>query len=196
LAAVRVPAPGSRGESLCVCVGADGGLEVASPAAGGRAAVAALRFHPSPLGLDWWLVPRHASLAINGVAPLPLAALEPGDLLSVGPAWWLVASLWEPEPGPAPAELAEKQCPVCGGALALAPVCQCPCGRYYHLESPGASPADDEVLNCYLAGPCGLCGRQPTLEPVLWPDPPDKLFSAEDGSTPARSAGRVERQTQ
>jgi hypothetical protein len=58
--------------------------------------------------------------------------------------------------------------------LGSPPVCHCPCGRYYHLESPGTN--DDQGLSCYLAGPCGLGRRQSTLEPVLWPEPPTKLL--------------------
>jgi hypothetical protein len=179
---VRVPPPGAGAGTLSVRLGDDGSLTVTpardadqAPQPGRCAPIAELKIRSTPLGLDWWLAPRHPSLAVNGVAPLPLAALEPGDLLSSGAAWWLVASLWTAEPRPAPAELAGRQCPVCGGPLSAANVCQCPCGRFYHLEAPDAGD-NEQVLNCYLAAPCGLCGRQPTLEPTFWPEPAESLF--------------------
>lgn len=182
--AVRVPPPARRGGHLSLHWDGGGSLTIGPAqhdgAGSGRPGVMAeLWFHAEGTVAGWWLAPRERkSLAINGVPPLPLAALEPGDLLSVGPAWWLVTSPWAAEPQPAPEELSQRPCPVCGGALGLAPVAQCTCGRYYHLESPGAE--GDDVLNCFLSGPCGLCNRQPTLDEILWPEPPAKLFDIEE----------------
>ena len=160
----------------------DGGtLRAATPAedeAGSWELLAELAARPTAAGPAWWLAPRCEALTINGAVPLPLAALEGGDLLAAGSHWWLVATEWAPEPMAAPADLADKPCPVCGGALKLAPVCRCPCGRYYHLESPQTADGG-QALNCDLAGPCGLCGRRPSLEPVLFPEPPAKLLSQE-----------------
>jgi hypothetical protein len=144
-------------------------------------AFATVMARPTSAGSGWWLVPSCDGLTINGVVPLPLSALEAGDLLAVGSDWWLVVSQWTAEPAPAPAELADKPCPVCGGTLRLAPVCRCRCGRYYHLEAP-QNPDDGQALNCYLAGPCGLCSRPPSLEPMLSPEPPAKLLNQETTS--------------
>jgi len=130
-----------------------------------------------PLG---YLIPRQGELRLDGVAPLTLAMLHPGTLLSIGARRWFVTTQWQPEPSPAPAELAERKCPVCGGELKLAPVVQCTCGRYYHLEKPDAA-ASEPVLNCFLAGACGLCNRPPSLEPVLTPEPPEKLMDVVSG---------------
>jgi len=124
---------------------------------------------------SWWLIPRSAMVSINGVQPFPLAALDRGVLLTFGGHRWLVASQWAPTPCPAPQSVANRDCPVCGGALSLAPVIQCPCGRYYHLENPG--DADNPgLLNCYLSGACGMCGREPSLKPQLLPTPDEKLL--------------------
>ncbi len=73
------------------------------------------------------MLPHNASLTVN-VAPRADVGgpLEGGDLLAAGTHWWLAADESAPEPAAAPAELADKPCPVCGGALKLAPVCRCP----------------------------------------------------------------------
>src|SRR5207249_3585639 len=134
-----------------------------------------LFLQPSTNGPLCHVVARHPNLRIDGFAPLPLATLSPGSLVHLGEASWFVTARWQPAPGPAPPELAERKCPVCGGELKLAPVLQCICGRYVHLEKPDA-PAGVDVLNCALAGPCGLCNRPPRLEPLLSPEPPDKLL--------------------
>lgn len=178
---VRIPPPGSRNGRVGMLRSGGHGLRFAPVDASvdaGTDLLAELKLGDSPSGVTWWLAPRVPALTINGLAPLPLAALEAGDLLAVGPQHWFVAALWIVQPQPAPDSLADRPCPVCGGALSLAPVCQCPCGRYYHLEKPGASD-DEDALNCYLAGPCGLCGREPTLDPQLLPDPPERLFDVE-----------------
>jgi len=139
------------------------------------ARVADLLLRDSTSGPLCYLVPRDQALFLDGVKPLPLAALTPGSLLSLGPRRWLVTMRCQPKPAPASAELAERKCPVCGGELKLAPIVQCPCGRYYHLEKPDAGAGED-VLNCYLASACGLCNRPPSLAPVLVPEPPEKLL--------------------
>jgi len=182
-APLRLPPVAAPVEGVGLWRDGRGALRVAPPdeppveeEAGRWEMLAVLAARQAAAGPTWWVMPRHAALMINGAAPLPLAMLEAGDLLTVGSHWRLVAGEWAPEPAPAPADAADKPCPVCGGALKLAPVCRCPCGRYYHLESPQA--ADAQALNCYLAGPCGLCGRRPSLEPVLFPEPLLKLSSS------------------
>jgi hypothetical protein len=192
---VHVPTPVQGNTVVGLGLDQEGGLAVAAPAASGESGspgrlslVAELLGQAAQANPSWWLVPRSPALLINGMRPLPLASLQAGDLLAAGAGSWLVTSQWSPEPLPAPAELADRPCPVCGGALRLAPVCQCPCGRFYHLESPAAKDGD-QLLNCYLAGPCGLCGRLPTLEPVLLLEPPEKLWDQDTAeqsvSTPA-----------
>jgi hypothetical protein len=119
---------------------------------------------------EWDLITCSEQLAVNGLPCLPLVALEPGDLLAIGERFWLISSLWQPEAVEAPAELRDKPCPVCGGELGLAPVVQCGCGRWAHLEKPSA-PDDQDALNCYLAaGRCGGCGRVASLEPQIFPE--------------------------
>ena len=125
---------------------------------------------------------------LNGARTLPLAVIDAGDLLTLGAATWFLASEWTPEPQAAPPELADRPCPVCGGELKLAPVVRCVCGRYAHLEDRSA-PGDPQLLNCYLAGPCGVCQRAPSLNSVLVPEPPDKLLDESD-ETPAPAAPR------
>lgn len=127
----------------------------------------------------WWLIPRNSDLMINGSHPLPIAAVEPGQLMSWGRNTWMVTTVWTPEPITVPEKLAEQQCPVCGGPLGAAPVIMCGCGRYYHLENPEV-PDDPNALNCYLrAGACGLCKREPVLTPQLVPEPHERLFDPE-----------------
>jgi len=128
---------------------------------------------------EWLLLRRDRALQVNGIPVLPVASLEPGYLLALGSQRWLVASLWKPTPRPAPAAVMNSDCPVCGAPLSAAPVVQCPCGRYMHLEKPD-EPNDPQALNCYLlAGTCGLCGRPPSLEPSLLPEPDETLVAAE-----------------
>lgn len=156
----------------------DGGTLAVTPAGetnDSARLIAELYMHPSTNGPVGYLIPRDRSLLVDGATPLPVAAVNPGSLLAVGRAGWLVTTRWQAVPGPAPAGVAERNCPVCGGPLKLASVVQCLCGRWYHLEKPGAAEGE-AVLNCLLAGPCGLCNREPSLEPVLYPEPPDKLL--------------------
>ncbi len=128
---------------------------------------------------QWLLTPLSEELLHNGIRPLPLAIIEPGEVLAFEGQCWLTSELWQPTPAPAPEKIAEKECPVCGGALKLAPVIQCPCGRYYHLEHP-ETPDDPQALNCYLtAGMCGLCERKPSLDPQFLPLPPEELIPQE-----------------
>lgn len=142
-------------------------------------AVALLRAAGRSEDRAWYLIARDGDLAVNGLCPpLPLIRLDPGAVLSLGRHGWLVTAMWEPKPVAAPADLADKPCPVCGGPLRLAPVVQCVCGRWTHLERPDASHAPD-ALNCYLvSGACGACGRSATLEPQISPEPPQKLLPA------------------
>lgn len=142
--------------------------------------IASLLYRPSANGNSLWLLtPLSDHVIHNGIRPLSLAILEPGDVLAFEHRSWLTSELWQPTPGPAPASVAEKECSVCGGPLHLAPVIQCPCGRYYHLERP-ETPEDPQALNCYLtAGMCGLCERKPSLDPQFLPVPPAELISQE-----------------
>lgn len=123
----------------------------------------------------WVFVVCASNVALNGSSPLAVALVEPGGLLAIGDRCWLISSLWQPEPVDAPAELRDKPCPVCGGDLGLAPVVQCGCGRWTHLEN-AAAPHDKDALNCFIApGTCGGCGRPALLKPQLFPEVSDRL---------------------
>jgi hypothetical protein len=175
-----LPQPVGEPRAVVLLADTEAGIAIAPAGEGGGQAhpasgapVAELWCQKAAADVEWWLVPRSPELLVNGITPLPLARLDGGDLLALGPRWWYVTSEWAPEAVDAPAELAERPCPVCGAALSFAKVCQCACGRYYHLEQPGAAD-DGEVLNCYLSAPCNLCGREPSLEPRLVPEPPEQ----------------------
>lgn len=129
---------------------------------------------------NWFFVPASRRLGINGVTPpLPAVLLQPGTLLSLADEFWIVSSLWSPEPIDAPPDLAEKECPVCGLELKCSPVAACLCGNYMHLESPN-QPDDPEALNCYLTkGICGSCQRPTSLEPQTVPEIPETLLAFE-----------------
>ena len=160
----------------------DEGAQAAAGQQGDGEVVAVLWATGSGATAAWYLLPRSERLAINGLCPpLPLARLEPGGLLGVGRECWMVAAVWQPQPMPAPPELAAKKCPVCGGPLSLAPVVQCgECGRWTHLERPD-EPNSTEALNCFLAGGmCGECKRPASLAPQITPEPPEKLLSVAD----------------
>jgi hypothetical protein len=184
---------GADGPPLDLLLGPEGSPRLAPASQQAGESLAVLRGQPSSAGVVWWLVARSPALAVNGSRPLPLTALQPGDLVTVGAdVCWLVVEEWAASPSPAPPELAGRPCPVCGGELGCAPVCRCVCGCYAHLEEPGA-PDPAKVLNCYLSGPCSLCGRRPTLEPVLVPEPSEKLLGPDEpmcvgraGPDPAR----------
>jgi hypothetical protein len=139
--------------------------------------VATLKLAGAGAEKAWYLIPQDDELAVNGFCPpLPLVRLDEGDFLTWGPRAWLVAAYWRPGPGPAPAELAEKRCPVCGGELRLAPVVQCACGTWKHLERPD-EPESKDALNCYLAGGKCACGRQPVMRPEISTELPEKLLA-------------------
>jgi len=127
----------------------------------------------------WYLAPRSQRLQVNGHRPYPLARLEPGMLLSIGSDFWLVAKVWQPQPRPAPEELADRCCPVCGAKLSIAPVVQCggpDCGRWTHYERP--DEPDGEFLNCFLAtDTCPDCDQPVMAEATLVPEPHDKLLT-------------------
>jgi len=129
----------------------------------------------------WYGVPQTTDVGVNSLGrPFPLFRLEPGTLFSVGQHCWWVTEAWQLKPQPAPPEIAESPCPVCGSKLSVAPVVHCPgqnCGRWTHLEQPGS----EEALNCYLlSDKCGGCLHPTTLEPVLVPEPPEQLFPSSD----------------
>jgi hypothetical protein len=129
---------------------------------------------------EWLLLRRDRAVQVNGIAVLPVTILEPGSLISAGKKRWLVASIWTPTPRPAPGAVKDVDCPVCGAPLSVAPVVQCPCGRYMHFERPD-QPEDAQALNCYvLAGSCGICGRTSSLTPSLLPAPDETLVAEED----------------
>ncbi len=133
---------------------------------------------------SWYLVPLSDELAVNGVAPLlSICRIEPGSLIAYRDWCWFAAQRLAPTPVEAPADMAEKTCPVCDGELKLAPVVQCTCGRWTHLERPDV-PEDPEALNCFLsARQCGLCHKPASLKPVLVPEPSARLLpplSSED----------------
>ena len=145
--------------------------------------IARLLYRESNANSKWLFAPSSDGIVHNGIRPLPLAIVEPGDVLAFGKLSWLTSELWRPVPALAPEAVAEKECSVCGAALKLAAVIQCPCGRYYHLERP-EQPDDPEALNCYLtAGMCGLCQRKPSLDPQFLPVPPEELISPDDLET-------------
>src|SRR5438874_1942951 len=125
---LALPEPTAGGEPVALWLSSSEGL-AAGVAPGDAAPVAELMPLVQGGELSWWLAPRAPELLLNGAMPLPLAALSPGDLLAVGGRWWYVTVEWVPEMMPAPAELADRPCPVCGGALSLAPVCRCRRGR-------------------------------------------------------------------
>jgi hypothetical protein len=127
----------------------------------------------------WYLVPRSHRLQINGHRPYPIARLEPGVLLSIDADFWLVAQVWQPQPRPAPEDLADRRCPVCGAKLSVAPVVQCggpDCGRWTHYERP--DEPDGDFLNCFLAtDTCPDCEQPVLAEAALVPEPHDKLLA-------------------
>jgi hypothetical protein len=150
----------------------------------GRALVFIVKCVAVEGSLEWYAVPTSDSVGINGLArPLPLIRLEPGSLFSVGQRFWWVTGVRKLDPQPAPPEIADTLCPICGCKLSVAPVVQClgqNCGRWTHLERPD-EPSSEEALNCYLiADKCGDCLHPTTLDPVLSPEPPAQLFAPYD----------------
>ena len=123
----------------------------------------------------WAFVACASNIWINGASPLAVTILEPGALLAIGDRFWLISSLWQPAAVEAPVDLRDKPCPVCGGELGIAPVVQCGCGRWTHLEN-AATPHNADALNCFMAtDSCGGCGRPALLEPQMFPEVPDRL---------------------
>jgi hypothetical protein len=122
--------------------------------------------------------------------PLSLTTLSAGSILSVGEREWVVVHAWKATPGAAPAVYRDELCPVCSAPLSMAPVVQCYCGKFVHLQTAhDESPADD-LLDCFLsAGRCN-CGIEPTLEPQLLPARLQYLLDV-----CASSAHRRERET-
>jgi hypothetical protein len=159
-----------------VLEGVDSTTQPTHGSTGDLPVVAWLRVHLVDREPAWNLIPCIGELGLNNMPMcLPLANLEPGDLLTLGNRLWMAASLWKPERIDAPADLRGKPCPICGGQLGLAQVVECACGRWTHLENP-SSPNDPAALNCYLAaGNCGGCGRPAILEAQVYPEIPDCL---------------------
>jgi hypothetical protein len=121
------------------------------------------------------LIGHQPQLVVNGLAPpLPAMTLEPGSLLSFRGGFWQVAVRWTPEVSEPPQHLRQKPCPICGCPLEAAPVVQCLCGRWTHLQNP-ASPSDPEALNCFLHAEKCQCQRKSSLTPLTEPELPDSL---------------------
>jgi hypothetical protein len=129
----------------------------------------------------WYFVARSERLRINGCRRSVLTRVEPGALLSIDRHFWLASFIWQPLPEPVPVELADSYCPVCGGKLSEAPVVQCPgpnCGRWVHFERPD-QPETQKFLNCFLAADrCPNCGHPATVDPIVVPEPHEKLLPA------------------
>jgi hypothetical protein len=159
--------------------------------AGSRIALLAVRREAGET--VWYLAAGCGELGVNGISPpLPVMRLEPGALLSVGDRFWMVSVLWQPAAVDAPDELRDKSCPVCGGELQVAPVVQCVCGRWMHLERP-EEPSDPNALNCYLVSDtCGNCGRPTSLSPQVLPEISERLLppTDEDDWFPAELSGQ------
>jgi hypothetical protein len=119
------------------------------------------------------LVPLVPELRVNGVRPLQLRVIQPGDLLATGSHHWLVARRHTPALEPPPPEIADSPCPVCGLELSAArTVVAHECGLFFHLDNPDGDPESETELNCFLtAGTCGQCRRPVTFEERLVPEP-------------------------
>jgi hypothetical protein len=167
------------------------------PADGGPELVAGIKCLDEDGTPAWYLAVRGDRLGVNGTTPpLGLVRLEPGSLMSHGRRFWTAAHVWQPEPRGAPEELADQACPVCGLKLSEAPIVQCPgpgCGRRTHLEDP-ENPDNDDALNCYLATEhqCPDCKHPATLEPIVVPEPHEKLLPAGAGGPERAPATRTE----
>src|SRR4051794_4447326 len=88
-AAPPIALPLAAGEPTAVSLWqtADTPLGVGAAPAGGHV-LAELRTLAQADETTVWLSPRSGELLHNGAAPLPLASLAAGDLLSVGDRWW------------------------------------------------------------------------------------------------------------
>jgi hypothetical protein len=153
---------------------------ISAASSNGSLLAAAVKCVPEDGLSGWYAVPLCNGTGVNGFAhPLPLFRLAPGTLFSVGQHFWWVTEISHVEPQPAPPDVADSLCPICGSKLSEAPVVQCPgenCSRWTHLEQPQRPDAAD-ALNCYLlADRCGGCLHPTTLAPVLVPEPPEQLF--------------------
>lgn len=187
----QIPESAARNNALALLAPAKGGLAVVVTA---KAKSFSGRRHRRPKDSDlvaevkcrvedgavvWYLVPRSRRLQIDGRRPYPLARLEPGALLSIDSDFWFVANVWQPRPRPAPEELANRPCPICGATLSVAPVVRCGghgCGRWTHYERP--HEPDGDFLNCFLAtDTCPDCGQPVLAEETLVPEPHDKLLA-------------------
>jgi hypothetical protein len=110
-----------------------------------------------------------APILLNGIRPLGLGVLGPGDVLSVGGENWLAVRRFRAEPGPAPPEVASKSCPVCGMALSLAACAMHHCGVFMHFSGGGEGSGD---LDCYVrSSTCTACGGTIAAGEELIPDP-------------------------
>lgn len=137
--------------------------------------IARFCYQPIDGGGEWFIVDPTHQFSINDQPTLGIQRFAPGDLLGRGLQSWFVTQRVSPQPIEAPASIREKICPMCGDKLGAAPVVECSCGRFLHLENP-ADPADEAALNCFLvARVCGSCGQPTTLEPRLVPEPPPQL---------------------
>ena len=136
----------------------------------GQTLLGLLHFPRAAAESNCYFLCSHPAVTVDDRSPpLSLTALDAGSILSVGERMWLVVHAWKATPGEAPASCQEELCPVCSAPLSLAPVVQCYCGKFVHLQTAHDKSQADDLLSCFLsAGRCN-CGIEPTLEPQLLP---------------------------
>jgi hypothetical protein len=169
-----VPVRGDAGAAQVLRIEEGGAASLGPPGAGSaRGAAVAMVLTCEEAGIPMvFTVPLDRGLRLNGLAPLGLRAMHPGDVLSFKGASLLLVRRFRPEPAPVPEPLAAKPCPVCGEELRAAPACACECGSRMHLEAPEEGPESRRSLNCYLSVRiCKKCGKETGLEERLIPEP-------------------------
>ena len=127
------------------------------------------------------LVPADRELRVSGQPILGVKVLHPGDVLSTPHGDYLVTRRFRSSVGPAPEELAEKACGVCGMPLRLATIARCSCGCGYHEEPSSADASgDSDRLSCFSDTRfCLACQRQKTLDEQFLPSPEELGFRRE-----------------
>ncbi len=94
---------------------------------------------------------------VNGELDLGLASLEPGDVMQVADRVVHLAEHVHCVIGTAPAELAERLCPVCQKPARTDPVYLCPaCGAPVHCR-PDDGTGEVEGRQCLLGRECPCC---------------------------------------
>jgi len=118
-----------------------------------------------------YVVPSTPGFRLNGVAPVKMKAIKPGDLVTAFEKSWLVVRRFRPVPQEAPEEVRDKECYVCRNPLHIAKVCRCLCPTFFHLEDPGGD-SNGDGLNCYLSlEHCPICGEEIHMGERLFPEP-------------------------